>query len=129
MRRLIALLLLVPAFALAQSYDALRAQIRADLMQDPRAAAMSPTEFDALVEALAGEAESNGTAETYLDAQSAPTYVYDAPPIENQSPFVAILTAPIVVAILAFLIALAGVLIFMLKHRRQALGGSDLQNS
>ena len=56
-------LVLIPAFLLAQSDD-LRAQIRADVMADPRSAQMSESEIDALVEAIAVEADNAGiTAE------------------------------------------------------------------
>lgn len=115
MRAALAALLLVPFLAAAQE-DALRAQIRADLMQDPNTAQLSNTERDALVEALAQEAESNGEAGNYLDAQTAPTFTYDAPPAP-QSTLDAVLSAPIVIAFFAFLAALASIVLFMLRRK------------
>ncbi len=120
MRKVLLAALLVPAFALAQSDTSLRAQIRADLMQDPRTAELSATELDALVAALANEAEATGEAETYLDVKAAPTFTYDPPPISDETPLELIVSAPIVIAVCAFLAGIAGLVTFMIRQRRKA---------
>lgn len=108
-----------PVFALAQSEQSdLGAAIRADLQQDPRAAEMSEAELDALVAALAAEAEASGAAETYLEAKSAPVFTYEAPPVSGENPYLLVLSSPIVIAILAFVAALLGVVLFMIRLRR-----------
>ena len=113
---IIAALLLIPLAAGAQ--DDTRAQIRADLQQDPRTAQMSAEELDRLVEALAGEVESTEEGAVYLDAQSAPTFVYDAPPVTAASPWVSVLSSPIVIALLALLVGILGLVVFALRHRK-----------
>ncbi|MFZ2886938.1 MAG: hypothetical protein WA021_03910 [Minisyncoccia bacterium] len=126
MRRLIVAALVLPLFAFAQS-DELRAQIRADLMQDPRASEMSETEMNALIGALAAEAESSGSAESYMGSKAEPTFTYDPPIIEPSNPYLAILTAPIMIAILSFIAVILGLVLLMRHKRRAAL--SNLQNS
>lgn len=118
-RFLIALALWVPLAAFAQE-DTLRAQIRADLMQDPRTAELSEAELDALVAALANEAEATGEAETYLDVKAAPTFTYDLPPVSDETPLELIVSAPIVIAVCAFLAGVAGLVTFMIRQRRKS---------
>ena len=60
----------IPLIAFAQTNDALRAQIRADIQKDPRSAQMSSAEIDALVSALADQAEKEGTSESYMSSQN-----------------------------------------------------------
>lgn len=116
MRAITIALLLLAAPAFAAESD-LRAQIRADLMQDPRTAEMSPEELDALVAALADEAEAAGTATIYLDAKSAPTFVYDPPP-RGESVIELLVSAPIVIALSALIAGILG-LILLIRHRRR----------
>ena len=117
-RAFIVALLLSP-FAVAAQSDELRAQIRADLMQDPRTAALPAPELDALVAALANEAETSGAAATYLDAKTAPTFTYDPPPVSDEHPLTLILSTPIMVAICALLAGIAGVVLIMFRRRHQ----------
>ena len=124
---IITVLLLIPFAAKAQGDT--RAQIRADLMQDPRTAQMSSDELDQLVEVLAGEVESSDEGALYMDAQSAPTFVYDAPPVAATSPWISLLSSPIVIALLAFLLGVLGLVIFALRHRKSPPPAADLQNS
>lgn len=126
MRGLFLASLFLPTLLFAQNDD-IRAQIRAELLADPRTAEMSPTELDALVNALAEETAVSEEGAVYLDAQSAPSYFYDPAPVGEVSPWLAILSAPISLAIFVFLLALAGVLVFMIRHRRNS--AADLQNS
>lgn len=127
MKKAAIILMFLPVFAFAQS-DALRAQIRADLMQDPRTAEMSEAELNALIDALAEEASETGVAETYLDAQTAPTFTYDSVPLGETNPYVLILTAPIVIATFALLAGICGVILLLIRRgRRQP--PPDLQNS
>jgi hypothetical protein len=104
-------LLFVPLFALAQSDDVLRATIRADIMSDPRSAEMSPTEIDALVNALAEQAHEQGIAETYVQAQNNFSPRAEIPYYEPQS------TLPTLVALLTLAIVLLAVVFFIIRHR------------
>lgn len=65
-----AYLLAVPLTALAQADGALEAQIRAELRNDPRSAALSEAEFNALVQSLATDAKEQGVSEAYLEDRS-----------------------------------------------------------
>ncbi|HWO07568.1 MAG TPA: hypothetical protein VNM40_03215, partial [Candidatus Paceibacterota bacterium] len=89
----------------------------ADLVSDPRTAQLSEAELDALVEALATEAIETGEAATYLEVKSAPTFTYDPLPAA-ESTIGSILSAPIVIALFALLAGIAGVILFVLRHRR-----------
>ena len=129
MRRLIIASLFLPTFLLAQTSAETRAEIRASLMEDPRTAQMSSAELDALVDALVTETETSKEGAMYLDAQSDPTFTYDPPPVGTVSPFLSLLTAPIVIAVLALLVSLIAVIVFMFRHRRMAGNAADLQNS
>lgn len=116
-RATFAFLLVLPLFASAQEGDALRTAIRADIMADPRSAEMSPTELDALVDALAARAEEQGSAQDYLEAQNsfeeAPfeAPVYEAPPL---APYDALS-----LAIGALFIVIIGVWIFLAVQRKK----------
>ncbi len=127
MHALLALLILTVPFAVSAQEDT-RAQIRADLMQDPRTAELSSAELEQLVDALAGQVESTPDGNMYLDAQSAPTFVYDDAPVATVSPYYAFLSTPIVIAILALIAGLLSLVIFMLRHKK-GTPASDLQNS
>lgn len=118
MRKLFLAALLLPALAFAQSDASLREQIRADIMSDPRSSEMSSAELDALVEALATEAVESGEAANYLDAKTAPTFMYDPIPVSEENPYVHILKAPIVIAFFALLAGIFGIILFMLLRRR-----------
>ncbi len=118
-RFLVVLALWFPLAAFAQE-DTLRAQIRADLMQDPRTAELSGVELDALVAALANEAEATGEAQTYLDVKAAPTFTYDPLPVSDETPLELIVSAPIVIAICAFLAGVAGLATFTIRQRHKA---------
>jgi hypothetical protein len=125
MWRIVVSMLVLPLIAVAQSDD-LRAQIRADLMEDPRTAEMSSAEFEALVDALAGEAEAQGTATPYLESKNAPTFTYDPAPVEEASQIEIILSSPIVIAIFALVAGLLGLILFMLIHRRKRMPESPV---
>lgn len=104
-------LLFLPLLAIAQSDDSLRATIRADIMTDPRSAQMSPTEIDALVNALATQAEEQGIAETYLEAQNNFSVAEDVPYYEPES------SVPTLVALITLAVVLLAVVFFILRHR------------
>ncbi len=59
-------LIIMPMTAQAQE-DALRAKIRAEIMNDARSQQMSETEVNTMIEALATEAEAQGVGDVYLD--------------------------------------------------------------
>lgn len=103
---------LLPFFAFAQQEDALRAAIRADLMSDPRSSEMSPTEIDGLVEALAVQAEAQGTAQDYLDAQN--SFEEAPPPVYEEEPAT---WSPMAIAIFALVLVLACVATILIWHR------------
>ena len=109
--------LLVLPHALVAQEDALRTQIRADLMQDPRAAQMSSVEFDALVDALAMQAEEEGTASEYLGSQNTFDYssLFDA---EDES---GTIFTPMFVALLALAAILLAVAIYIIRNRGRRL--------
>ncbi len=111
------LLLLLPFSALAQEEDALRTAIRSDIMTDPRSAEMSPIELDVLVDALASQAEEQGVAGEYLEAQNSFDDVpFEAPVYEPPatSPYDALS-----IAIGAFFLVLLGVWIFLAVQRKK----------
>ncbi len=113
----------VPFSSLAQEEDALRAAIRADIMADPRSVEMSPTELDALVEALAAQAEDQGVAGEYLEAQNS----FDDVPFE--APVYEVLESvpynALSLAIGAFFIVLIGVWLFLaIQRKKRREGGS-----
>lgn len=122
-------LALLPLFAFAQEEDALRAAIRADIMNDPRSSDMSPTELDALVEALAARAEEQGDAEGYLEAQSSfEDAPFEAPVYE---PSATESYDALSIAISAFFLVLLGVW-FMLaiqRKKRRLSAHSDGESS
>lgn len=122
-------ILLVPVFAFAQATNEdLRAQIRADLEKDPRTAQMSSAELDALVAALADEAEAQGTATMYLESKNGPTFEYDPAPVGDESQVGIIISSPIVIASSALIAAMVGLGLFMLIQRKRK-NTSDLQNN
>lgn len=122
-RAVFAFFLILPLFASAQEEDALRAAIRADIMADPRSAEMSPTELDALVDALAARAEEQGSAQDYLEAQNSfdevpfEAPVYEAPPA---TPYDALS-----LAIGALFIVIIGVWIFLAVQRKKREGAQS----
>jgi hypothetical protein len=107
---------LMPLWASAQQEDALRAAIRADIMADPRSSEMSPTEIDALVEALAVQAEEQGTAAEYLESESTFEETAPAPVFEEK---IELNTLSIAIAVL--LLVLAGATAILVWHRRNRI--------
>lgn len=106
---------LLPLFASAQQEDALRAAIRADIMSDPRSAEMSPTEIDGLVEALALQAEEQGTASEYLESESTFDEVTPAPVFEE---ITELNTLSISIAVLILVLAGATAILVWHRHKR-----------
>jgi len=127
MQYLLALLIIALPLAVSAQED-VRSQIRADLMQDPRTAELSASELEQLIDAIAGQVESTPEGTMYLDANTAPTFVYDDPPVATVSPYLNALTTPIVIAILALIAGLLSLVFFMLRHKK-GTPASDLQNS
>lgn len=108
---------LLPLLVFAQTDDALRTKIRADIMSDPRSSEMAPSEVDAMVEALAGQAEEEGTAADYLRqgnsfsaATEPPVYMGEETPSSSYD--------PLMVALLSLLVVLVGVVVFLMMHRK-----------
>ena len=104
---------LMPLWASAQQEDALRSAIRADIMSDPRSSEMSPTEIDALVEALATQAEAQGTAQDYLDSEQNTFNEPASAPVYEETYTINTLA----LAIAALLLVLAAVTAFLIWHR------------
>ena len=119
-RTVFVLFAILPLFAFAQEEDTLRAAIRADIMADPRSAEMSPTEMDALVEALASQAESQGVASEYLEAQNSFNTPFEAPVYE---PPPVVPYDALALAIGALLVVLLGVWVFLATQRKKRQGG------
>jgi len=103
---------LMPFLAFAQEEDTLRSTIRADIMSDPRSSEMSPTEIDALVNALAAQAQEQGTAQDYLDSQN--SFDQPAPPVYVEP---ATGLTPLALALIALVVVLAAVAIFLIWQR------------
>ena len=102
----------MPFLAFAQEEDTLRSTIRADIMSDPRSSEMSPTEIDALVNALATQAQEQGTAQDYLDAQNSFDYAVEPPVYEENTSI-----NPMAIALLALVIVVGGVALFLIWQR------------
>ncbi len=69
-----AALSVVPLYASAQVDEALKAQIRADLLQDTRSSELASEELEGLVSVLAQEVVQQGNAELYLEDRAQPDY-------------------------------------------------------
>ncbi len=112
------LLVMLPLFAYAQEgEDTLRAAIRADITADPRSAEMSPTELDALVDALAARAEEQGSAQDYLEAQNSfDEAPFEAPIYEPPAP---VPYDALSLAIGALFLVIIGVWIFLAVQRKK----------
>ncbi len=109
--------LLLPALLFAQGEADLRAQIRADLMEDPRAAALPAAEFDALVDALIVKAEEEGTAATYLEGQNGFDYVALFPLPESPSALATFLASPLALALLFLAIILGALTYYIVRGK------------
>jgi hypothetical protein len=109
-------ILILPLLAAAQTD--LRSQIRADLAADPRTAEMSEAEMDALVEALATEAESSGAAEEYIDGKNVPDYASQF--AASQPVQVGGGVSPMQFAISFLVLVLMAIAFYVLDHRRSA---------
>ena len=103
---------LMPFLAFAQEEDTLRSTIRADIMSDPRSSEMSPMEIDALVNALATQAEAQGVAQDYLESQNSFDYAVEPPVYEESTSL-----NPTAIAILALVIVVGGVALFLIWQR------------
>lgn len=110
-------LVLGPVIVLAQSAD-LRSEIRADIQNDPRAAEMSSEEIDALVEAIALEAEQSGAAGDYLEAKSSFQYETLFEPPQEPSKIMQVLVSPLMLAIALLLLILGGVIYYIVRRGR-----------
>lgn len=119
---LVALIALSP-FVLSAESDALRAQIRADLQKDSRTSSMSSVEFEALVSALAQEAEEQGTADAYLASQNSfdSSSLFPAP--EAPSLLTRLVTGPFGIALFSFLAVLIVVALYI--YRGHGRGRTD----
>lgn len=113
-------LILAPVIILAQSTD-LRAEIRADIEQDPRAREMTEAEIDALVEAIAQEAEQTGVAGDYLEAKNSFQYETLFEPPQEPSKIMQFLFSPIMLAILLLVLILGGVLYYIVRRGRASV--------
>lgn len=110
---------LMPLWTSAQEDNqALREAIRADITADARAAGMSEMEIETMVDALAAEAEEQGTAEEYLESKNNTFEQPEAPvyeePLVNQD--------SLAFGGLALLVVLAGVAYFLIRNRKRKLG-------
>lgn len=121
------IILVLPLFASAQeSEDALHAAIRADITADPRSAEMSPTELDALVDALAARAEEQGAAEDYLASQNSFEVPFEAPVYEPPAP---VPYDALSLAIGALFLVIIGVWIFLAVQRKKRHESMSVEGS
>jgi hypothetical protein len=117
--------LVFPVLLFAQE-DALRAQIRADIMQDPRSSQMSQAEQDALVEQLAAQAEADGTSSDYLESKNTfDTASLFTPPAEP-SAVTRVLLSPLGLAV-AFLALVLCAVVYYIIHRGRRPHAADLE--
>lgn len=102
--------------ALAQAGDQLRAQVRADLMQDPRSAEMTDVEIEAMVDTIVQEAEASGAAADYLESRS--TFDYSAlfAPPKEPSALMRVLLSPLSLAIALLLLVLFAVMYYIVRR-------------
>lgn len=107
-------LVLTPVLLLAQTDD-LRAQIRADILADPRSSQMSEAEIDALVQAIAAEAESTGISEEYMAARNSFEYETLFEPPQEPSKIMQILVSPLSLAVLLLLLVLGAVVYYIVR--------------
>ena len=114
---LIATALILPAFVFAAgNEDALHVQIRADLKNDPRSSQMSSAEIDSLVNALADQAQKDGTADDYLASKNTFNYAtLFAPPRDTS--FRSLVTSPMIIALVFLLTILRSVVLYIVKRR------------
>lgn len=125
-RALIASILVLPALVFAQSdAETLRAQIRADLVQDPRSSEMTQVEFDAMVEEIATEAENSGVAADYLESESTFDYSSLFTPPEEPSALLQALVSPLSLAVILLLIVLFAVTYYIIR-RPEPVGTPDV---
>ncbi|MBL8158174.1 hypothetical protein JNK62_01405 [bacterium] len=109
---------LMPFWAGAQQDDAaLREAIRADIMNDPRSSSMTEAEVEAMVDALAVEAQEQGAASDYLEARSS---TFNTPEIPVYDPPLLTTSNALAIAALALLLVLGGVATFLIRNRRKA---------
>lgn len=118
-------LIFAPVLLLAQSDD-VRQQIRADVMADPRSAQMSAAEIDALVEAIAVEAESAGITAEYMEAKNSFDYETLFEPPQEPSKIMQILVSPISFSILLLLLVL-GAVVYYIVHKGRVPAAPDLE--
>lgn len=120
----LALFLLAPGVLFAQE-DALRSQIRADLMQDPRSQEMSQAEEDALVEELATQAEADGTSAAYLESKNTfdPSSLFSPP--QEPSAVARTIFSPLSLAVVLLILALSVVTYYIIR-RGKASVASDI---
>ena len=114
--------LAVPLILFAQtSEDALHAQIRADVRNDPRATQLTQIETDALVNALADQAQKDGTADEYLASKNTFDYstLFAAP---KDASFMTLVTSPMVIAIFCLGAILFLVALYIIRHRGSPTG-------
>lgn len=109
---------LMPFWAGAQQDDAaLREAIRADIMNDPRSSSMTEAEVEAMVDALAVEAQEQGAASDYLEARNS---TFNTPEIPVYDPPLLSTSNALAIAALALLLVLGGVATFLIRNRRKA---------
>lgn len=115
-------------FAQTQSEE-LRTQIRADILEDPRASQISEEELSALVNALATQAEEDGTAQEYLESHE--TFDYSSLFEEPAPPsFLATaLTSPLTLALIFLLVVLFAVALYIFRRKGTSsdMPGSNIE--
>lgn len=111
----LALPLLVFAQNATTEDAALREAIRADIMADPRSSEMSASEIDTMVESLAAQSEDQGTAQQYLEMRE--SFTEPVPPVYEEEAAGSEWNA-MSIAILTLLLVLAGVVAFLVWHRK-----------
>lgn len=123
----VTLALALPVLAMAQNTndDQLRAQIHADLLQDPRASQLSQVELQALVDSLASKATADGTAGDYLASKNTFDYSKLFPEPKKPSTLSRVLTLPMLFALALLLMLLLAVTLYIIRRKGVPLEASS----
>ena len=82
-------------------------------MSDPRSSEMSPTEIDSIVNALASQAEEQGLADEYMEAQNSFDYSVEPPVYVEETGL-----TPLGIALITLGVVLVAVAGFLIWHRK-----------
>ncbi len=109
-----------------KSTDALRVEIKAQLLLDPRSKNLSDAELEALITGLVEEAEASGVASDYSAPQESFDYSALFTPQEVNSTSLSLLSPSFIIAFFFLLLTLIGVILYILRRKVHPEDQSDL---